>query len=309
MELAIWGGIIVVGVLLALVLSLRLELFYPTDFAFRALSSQSPDVRTRITKLIRPVFSEVKALRLLIVSLLSVGLLLLLGRLQPPLISAALLLVMLGVILVVARQSVAQVAATRCFEKAYSHVIQAAKILRPIWVITGLPTVQKVHLAESIEELIDQLHRLPNAVLSSQQRQRLETVLISEHKTVKDIMTRKKYVVTIEPSATLGPIVLADLQKSGHGYFPVMTKKGEPEGILALADIANIHEAKQRSKVRESMDLQIAYAEEDLSLEELANLFLQEKQYIVFVRSLDGAFSGVVTVADLMKHLVGITKE
>jgi len=122
-------------------------------------------------------------------------------------------------------------------------------------------------------------------------------------------MTHKKRVVMVEPSATLGPIVLSDLQKSGHGYFPVATKKGEPEGILTLSDVSDIQLAKQRSSVRDIMSQHIAWVEESTSLYELAGAILQEKQYLILVRNLEGEFSGVVTMADLMKHLLGIVKE
>lgn len=162
---------------------------------------------------------------------------------------------------------------------------------------------------DSYDEFLDQLRRLPSTVIAPQQKQRIETVLNADTKTVKDIMTPKKRVVTVEPGATLGPIVLSDLQKSGHGYFPVATKKGEPEGILALHDIADIHQAKQRSHVREVMKEYIVWAEESDTLITLTQRLLKEKQHLMLVRNETGAFSGVVTTADIITHLTSITEE
>ena len=89
----------------------------------------------------------------------------------------------------------------------------------------------------------------------------------------------------------------------------MVTKKGEPEGILKLSDISDLQTAKQRSQVREQMSSHLSWVEESTSLYELAAAILQEKQYLVLVRNENAEFSGIVTIADLMKHLVGIVKE
>lgn len=162
---------------------------------------------------------------------------------------------------------------------------------------------------DSYEEFLDTVRRLPSVVLAPQQKQRIESILSADTKTVKDIMTLKKRVVTVQPSATLGPILLSDLEKSGHGFFPVATKKGEPEGILQLRDVANIHDAKQKVHVRELMKDHIVWVADGTDLIVLTDLFLKAKQHILFVRNPEGEFSGIVTIADLIKHLVGIVAE
>lgn len=301
-------GVVVVGALIALVWSLRFDKFELSDFAYQKLIARATSDQELAVKAVRPFLAEVKALRYMCLICLAVIITALLGQLNSTVVSILTSIFIIYIAYVLARLSFVQKKAGSAFVKLHPYIIKLARILKPLWGVTATAGNSKIILPESTEELVDQLHRLSASVIQPHQRQRIETVIKSEGKTVKNIMTRKKFVVTVEPSATLGPIVLADLQKSGHGYFPVMTKKGEPEGVLALIDIANIHEAKQRTKVRESMDLHITWAEEDMSLTELADLFLQEKQYLVLVRDLDGSFTGVVTIADLMKHLVGITK-
>jgi CBS domain containing-hemolysin-like protein len=56
------------------------------------------------------------------------------------------------------------------------------------------------------------------------------------------------------------------------------------------------------------MSAHTAWAQEDASLFELAAAFLKEKQYVMLVRNQEGEFSGLVTIADLMKHLLGVVK-
>ena len=115
--------------------------------------------------------------------------------------------------------------------------------------------------------------------------------------------------MTVEPGAALGPIVLSDLQKSGHGHFPVMTKKGEPEGVLVLSDVSDIESAKKRLVVRDIMSSHISWVDEEYSLASLMQEFLENKQYIIFVNNSDDLFTGIITVADLLKHSIGVVKE
>ena len=61
--------------------------------------------------------------------------------------------------------------------------------------------------------------------------------------------------------------------------------------------------------MRDIMSSQLIWVEEETSLAELIQAFLQEKQYLMLVRNLDGDFTGIVTIADLMKQLIGVVKE
>lgn len=195
------------------------------------------------------------------------------------------------------------------FERSLDTILRAITIIKPVLVILGLQYLQPNAHASSIDELSNQLDHLPQTVLSNEQKKRLLSVIDSENKIAKSVMTPKRNVVMVNPDATLGPVLLSELQKSGHGYFPVAHKNAEPEGLLDIADIADIHNAKKHQKVREYMNDQLIWVEEDTSIYELVQAVLQEKRYVLLVRNLEAEFTGIISVADLMQQLLGIVKE
>lgn len=296
-------------VILLLPLSLTLKDFEVTEFEFRTRLIQYTKAEALLLRTIYKNIEYIKALHLscsVVFFAWSVGLW---THLMGLVLGVGYAIISGIALVAVSRVSWSEQRAYRLFIRGAGFVVKLAQSLKPLWFVTGVPRRVDAALPHSYEEFLDQLRRIPSTVLKPVQRQRLESVLASEHKVVKDIMTVKKQVVTVEPSATLGPIVLSDLQKSGHGYFPVITKKGEPEGVLTLADIADIQLAKQHAKVSDIMSNHIVWIEESASLYDLAELILEEKHYLVLARNPEGQFSGVVTVADLMKHLVGIVKD
>ncbi|MCA9308844.1 CBS domain-containing protein [Candidatus Saccharibacteria bacterium] len=199
--------------------------------------------------------------------------------------------------------------AYQLFDHSVDTILLVARVTWPLRYVIGESRQARVGRPQSLDELLDVIETLPVDVVNSTYKQRLASVLKTETKMVKDVMTGKKQALVVDPDATLGPILLSDLQKSGHGYFPVGAKKSHPEGLLDISELTDIHGAKKNKTVRDIMDTNLVWVEEETSLEELVQAFLQEKQYLMFVRNLDGDFTGIVTIADLLEHLTGIVKE
>lgn len=304
-----WAMLLVDQLLLLLVASLKFQQFEMSEFAFRSQLEHRPGQQAALLRAIYKQLPGIKALRILKAAVLFAIGVTLFAVLTGPVAGTIYALLSAGVITGLSRLSFTEDLAEKAFSFVVQPALKAAHLLKPLWAVTGLPPKKALLLPGSLEEFNDQLRRLPSTVMQPLQRQRLESILMAEEKTVKDIMTPKKRVITVEPSATLGPVVLADLEKSEHGYFPIVTKKGEPEGILTLSDVSDLQIAKQRSSVRELMSSYIAWVEEDASLFELISTFLEEKQYIVLVRNQDAEFSGIVTLADVMRSLIGVTKQ
>lgn len=288
--------------------AIKLNRFEMSEFAFRQLAHHT-DTLSKRKRQLRTILPELRLFQTVLTVLAAVLSIVLLSHLLRPILGTLFGLGLFLLISIITRASFIQDLALHLFETSAGGIITATRKLHVIWVIIGIFEPTESTQPDSLEEFTDQLRRLPSTVINPIQRQRLESILASEDKTVKDIMTSKKRVVMVESSATLGPIVLSDLQKSGHGYFPVATKKGELEGILQLADLGDIQSAKTRTTVADLMIHQLTWVKEEESLYELVQTFLREKQYLILVKDDHGEFSGVVTVADVMKHLLGITKD
>lgn len=289
--------------------SVRLVQFDTSDFQLNQLLVGVTAARARQLKRLHARLPEVKLLQqteLILAAIVSVVILQSLTGWLTAIIGS---LAAFATIKLVSRLLLVQQLTMRLFEYSLDFVLQTTEVLHILWVALGVTERRGSFQPHSVAELLTQISKLPNSVIDSSQKQRIVSVIESESLVVKDIMTPKRRVVSVKPSATLGPVVLSDLQKSGHGFFPVFTKNSEPEGVLDISDLSDIQSAKQNNKVSDIMNTQIIWVEEDTSLQELIQAFLQEKQYLLLVRNLNGEYTGIVTIADLMRRLVGVVKE
>ncbi len=309
MRTVLWVALVLDQLFILLIGSMRLEQYNVSDIALKEQTQNLPASLTKIRRQLHKLLPEVRLLQqseLVLAGVASVVFwIAVVGVVRGVLFTV----VAFMLLKIMSRLTTVQKLASHLFDRTVETVLAVTQFFRPLWRILGTPDRLVSTKPTSLTELMDLLSKLPVNVLTTTQRERLHTVIESETKVVKDVMTPKAKVVAVSPSATLGPIVLSDLQKSGHGYFPVVAKKSEPEGVLGLSDISDIHTAKTHAAVRDIMNTQLVWVEEDTSLQELVQAFLQEKQYLMFVRNLNGDFTGIVTIADLMKQLIGVVKE
>jgi len=309
MRTLLWIVLCADFIFLLMIGSMKLEQYNMSEFAFKERVKGFPAVEVKRWKRLFQLLPRVYLLQSVELVIAATIFVTVLTSLKGSLVAVVGGLLGIALIRVVSRLRVVQNKATELFETTLDVVLRTTELLQPLWWILGVPARSVAVRPETTNELLDQLRKYPATVLDNTQKQRVQTVIESQTKTVKDVMTSKRMVTSVKPHSTLGPVLLSDLQKTGHGYFPVYEKKAEPEGLLDISDLSDIHTAKQRQTVRDIMNSQLVWVEEETSIEELVQAFLQEKQYLLFVRNLDGDFSGIVTVADLLKQLIGAVKD
>lgn len=206
-------------------------------------------------------------------------------------------------ILIIKRMKLLQKYAYQLFEYSLELIIKVANWFKPLWWLIGLPPKTKLMMPQSEDELKDVISR--TSAVSVEERERLASVLEADDKVAKDIMTKASNVKHVTPNSTLGPVVLADLEKSGHRYFPVQDTKDGVIGMLNLRVISDIGSAKGLGKVSDIMEEDVVWVPDDLPVFEVAEMFLNAKQYVLLVQNEDHEFVGIVTVADLLKHTIG----
>lgn len=320
MRTLLWVVIVTDYTFLLMIGSVRLRQYEMSDFELKQMiidastsdsttSTRSLQANSRQLKRLHNLLPKVRLLQhveLVVAGSLSV---ILASYLLGPISAFFTSLLIFMLITAISRLKFVQYQAIKLFESTLDVVLATVEWLSPLWAVLGVPAKTSTFQPSSTIELMDQISKLPASVVDSNQKNRLVSVIESETKVVKDIMTARRKVVSVKPSAILGPVVLSDLQKSGHGFFPVVDKGAEPEGILDISDISDIQSAKQQGRVRDIMSTQLIWVEEETSLSELIQAFLSEKQYLMLVRNLDGDFTGIVTIADLMKQLIGVVKD
>jgi Mg2+/Co2+ transporter CorB len=309
MRTFLWVVLFLDQLFLLLIGAVNLNHYELSEFVLREQFGGRGDVYSKLRRSLNKRLPKVKRLQQVELTLAFAVGISLFTHINRPAIGMLYAIGSLLLIILLQRTKIVRQLGSALFERSIDLVIKVVDALKIIWWLIGAPAKRSSVPINSQDELLDTLRRLPSTVVNPVERQRLENVLMAENKTVKDIMTTKKRVILVSPSATLGPVILTDLQKSGHGYFPVATPKGEVEGVLNLGDVSDIHEAKQRTTVRELMSDQMSWVNSDSSIYDLIHVFLKDKQYLVLVRGSDQEFVGVVTIADVMKHLLAITKE
>jgi Mg2+/Co2+ transporter CorB len=309
MRTFLWVVLFLDQLFLLLIGAVNLNNYELSEFVLREQFGGRSDVYSKLRRSLNKRLPKVRRLQQLeLVVVFAVGVVLF-THLNRPSVGLLYALGSLLLIVLLQRTRAIKQIGNVLFERSIDLVIKVVDALKIVWWILGTPAKRTVVPMSSQDELLDTLRRLPSTVVNPTERQRLENVLMAENKTVKDIMTTRKRVIMVSPSATLGPVILSDLQKSGHGYFPVATPKGEVEGVLNLGDVTDIQAAKQRSIVRELMSDQMSWVNAESSIYDLIHVFLKDKQYLVLVRGSDQEFVGVATIADVMKHLLAITKK
>lgn len=309
MRTLLWVVLVTDYTFLLMIGSVRLKQYEMSEFRLKQLLIDSSGSNSRQIKKLHNLLPKIVLLQrveLVVAGALSV---VLLTQLIEPIFAWFTSLLIFATIVIISRVKFVQKGAIKLFESTLDIVFSTVEWLGPLWFVLGVPSISTSFQPSSSIELLDQISKLPASVVDTNQKQRLVSVIESETRVVKDIMTARKKVVSVKPSAILGPVVLSDLQKTGHGFFPVVDKGAEPEGVLDISDISDIQSAKQQGRVRDIMSSQLIWVEEETSLAELIQAFLQEKQYLMLVRNLDGDFTGIVTIADLMKQLIGVVKD
>jgi CBS domain containing-hemolysin-like protein len=309
MRTFLWVVLFLDQLFLLLIGAVNLNQYELSEFVLREQFGGRSDVYSKLRRSLNKRLPKVKRLQQLELTFAFAVGAVLFSQLNLPVVGLLYCLGSTLLIVLLQRTRAIKKIGAALFERSIDLVIKVVDALKAVWWLIGVPSKKATSQISSQEELLDILRRLPSTVVNPVERQRLENIMLAENKTVKDIMTNKKRVILVSPSATLGPVVLSDLQKTGHGYFPVATPKGEVEGVLNLGDVADIHEAKQRSTVRELMSDQMSWVNSGSTIYDLIHVFLRDKQYLVLVRGDDQEFAGVVTIADVMKHLLAITKE
>lgn len=291
-----------------LISAVNLKHYEVTDFQLKQLLDDLPEGNRKVRRELHKKLAQVKRLQhveLLIAFAVSIGLLTYL--VAPPAFGVLYGLLLALAVCVVSRIGLIQDRAHRLFESTLELVLVTATKLAPLWWLIGTSAKSQTLVPQSTSELSDAVSRMNSSALSTEQKERLQLILELPDKKAKDIMTHAKKVTHVAPSSTLGPIVLADLEKSGHGYFPVISKKDGVVGMLSLKQVSDISSAKHHAKVGDIMSEEVVWVPDDMPLLEVAHMFLQAKQYMLLVENEDLEFAGIVTIADLLKHTLTVT--
>lgn len=168
---------------------------------------------------------------------------------------------------------------------------------RPVRLHTGL--YEKSDLAELLKRQKGQA----DSRISSGEIDMLVHALSFGDELVADALVPKRVVKLVASSESVGPILMADLHKSGHSRFPVYEEKHDNiVGILYMHDLVT---AKHSGTVAELMKQKLTYVHEDFTLYQTLQAFLKTKQHLFLVVNSFEEYVGIITIEDVIEKMIG----
>lgn len=122
-------------------------------------------------------------------------------------------------------------------------------------------------------------------------------------KRVKEIMTPKNVVFSLEESEKLDENVLNEIKYSGFSRIPVYSE--EKDNIVAVLNVKSLINLDDGKRVKDvQLEGKIFEIDEDTKLDVLLNIFIQRKSHIAYVVDEYKTFLGVVTMEDLLEEIL-----
>ncbi len=175
------------------------------------------------------------------------------------------------------------------------------------WFLAGKRRRPRDQALESPEQLLH-LVEASGHVLDEEQRTIIRNGIHWHDTLVVDVMTKRGDVRTVKCTELLGPLVLDDLHRSGHGRFPVVRSSIDTiVGILDIASLLEVSGSKATPTAEQVMTLNPPRIEADEPLPAALALLQKSRQHMVIVVDGDGKTAGVITLADVTRSLLGKT--
>lgn len=157
---------------------------------------------------------------------------------------------------------------------------------------------------ESREEL-EHLIKISGSVLSTQEKSLIASGLAFGNERVRDVMTPRGAIDTINKEEFLGPLVLDELHATGHSRLPVVD--GDIDhivGILHLHDLLTLHE-KKSAVAADAMDSRVFYVHEDDTLDHALAAFIKNRRHLFVVINDSRETVGLLSLEDVIERMIG----
>jgi len=142
-------------------------------------------------------------------------------------------------------------------------------------------------------------------VLSAEERKLIVNSLSFNDKRVREVMTPVDAIVSVKKSEFLGPLVLDELSKSGHGKLPVISGDiNHVVGILHLEGLLAL-DSKRSMTAEKAMEPKVYYIHKDQTLEHALTEFLTTRHYMLIVINETRETVGLITLTDVVEALIG----
>lgn len=169
------------------------------------------------------------------------------------------------------------------------------------WTIEMTP---EIFYPETPEDLVWLIRKLPETVITRQQKRTMAAAMSFDAKQVKEIMTPKDDVIFIHENDFMGPLTLSRLYQSGLSHFPVLGLRGEIVGIIHTKTLFSLS-VKETDRASAFLDKNVYYMSESYTLKEALLAFIRTSCYFFIVVDGQGRTTGLLSFKKLISLIVG----
>jgi CBS domain containing-hemolysin-like protein len=180
---------------------------------------------------------------------------------------------------------------------AIDRIAYMARRYRRVTIHTGL--YEKSDLVELLERQKGQT----DSRIAVNEIELLQHALTFGGKMVADALVPMRVVKMVSKTDAIGPVLMDELNRSGHSRFPVYDEKREHVvGILYLHDLVS---ATHCGTVADVMSHKLTYIHEDFTLYQALQAFLKTKRHLFLVVNSFEELVGILTIEDVIEQIIG----
>ena len=162
----------------------------------------------------------------------------------------------------------------------------------------------EIFYPETTEDLVWLINKLPEEVISKQQRRTMAAAMTFDDKLVKEVMTPKNEVIIIHENDFMGPLTLSRLYQSGLSHFPVVGARGEIVGLIHTKTLFSLS-VKETDRASAFLDKNVYFMSENYTLKEALLAFIRTSCYFFIVVDDHGKVTGLMSFDKLIEMIVG----
>ena len=162
----------------------------------------------------------------------------------------------------------------------------------------------EIFYPETTEDLVWLINKLPEEVISKQQRRTMAAAMSFDNKLVKEVMTPKNEVIIIHENDFMGPLTLSRLYQSGLSHFPVVGARGEIVGLIHTKTLFSLS-VKETDRASAFLDKNVYFMSENYTLKEALLAFIRTSCYFFIVVDDHGKVTGLMSFHKLIEMIVG----
>lgn len=181
-------------------------------------------------------------------------------------------------------------------------------IMRYDWLFrvirSSAPALDVESTVSSRDELTHIITQM-KAVITPDEKALLLSGLAFGDQQVRDVMTPRGMIDSIDKKELLGPLVLDDLHKTGHSRFPVTDNDiDHVVGMLYVQNLMSL-DSKKTTTAEKAMESRVFYIHEDQTLAHALAAFLRSHHLLFVVVNQYRETVGILSLEDTIEALIG----